>query len=730
MEERNPKYIKSSYKKEEREEFIYPGFLSKYSVGLTRIKEEEELHGCAMFETPFFVLSSIKYPLKWGTKLGWDENFKARALRKIKLWGISYKQRLFNYTKNKPLHVVIVNSDKLHRDPHTNAARDMGKRLHNEIRSEVFGSLTDNEKIQEVFSLTYVIDQCIVTAFVFNKPVALGKLNDESPHQIQSLLTVNEFVENWLSNIHPEILNYVGTPNGPHAIPENSAQVKFIISKPQSIDITKLRCNVAFLYHVIVYLQDFSSYITKEINELLAGTPEKPTITRSHIDIAESTPETPQIGFDEKANLFDSVYHDSQVALLEIVENFYRGYAGTQVTWKCWISLPMRDRKEIEKITKEFSEWKAVLPSMESQERPKVVHLSVEETEDIRTVDNVDFEVAELYERDQVLQDFISKILQIQNFQEVFAPECDIFKLRSKQARNFVRYLCLHFMFIERLNIAIEAAQSTLEEQTRELTKFFSKCFNPNHVKVNLLILSGCSNSGKTWISDKLNCILQALNGVVQGNYIDANFVRISKLSLRFLRIVEEYKGNILEDFHHLEANGKQLCKNNASLDNRIALVIVNCDKTNFQLTACREDLRRKRLAKSQDYEMETIIYNETESLRQQVENRSVIFNLATPHWEEFKKIGHQLTAIGEALTKSIRNCEVSHRVTTDSHIYKKWNKVGCDTMDYTTWIMFIASVTPWLVTVHEALEVVNRERNGVNDDIFEMLGKREFGLF
>jgi len=41
------------------------------------------------------------------------------------------------------------------------------------------------------------------------------------------------------------------------------------------------------------------------------------------------------------------------------------------------------------------------------------------------------------------------------------------------------------------------------------------------------------------------------------GSKIDGEIVRVSYLGKRFLRLFEEYKGNLVRDFSHLESNGQ-----------------------------------------------------------------------------------------------------------------------------------------------------------------------------
>jgi hypothetical protein len=96
--------------------------------------------------------------------------------------------------------------------------------------------------------------------------------------------------------------------------------------------------------------------------------------------------------------------------------------------------------------------------------------------------------------------------------------------------------------------------------------------------------MSGFSNDGKSFSTKVISRLLLQFNGAVIGSQINSEFVRVSNLESRLLKIIEEYKGDIILDFHHLESNGKQLRQNNASIDPRINLAIINCDKQFFNI--------------------------------------------------------------------------------------------------------------------------------------------------
>jgi hypothetical protein len=89
------------------------------------------------------------------------------------------------------------------------------------------------------------------------------------------------------------------------------------------------------------------------------------------------------------------------------------------------------------------------------------------------------------------------------------------------------------------------------------LTDFLDQIFSCERRKVGILIQSGPTNSGKSHSAHSWISLLYQLNGVFIGSTISSDFQRVSHLGVRHLRVVEEYKHNIIGDFHHLESNGK-----------------------------------------------------------------------------------------------------------------------------------------------------------------------------
>jgi hypothetical protein len=91
----------------------------------------------------------------------------------------------------------------------------------------------------------------------------------------------------------------------------------------------------------------------------------------------------------------------------------------------------------------------------------------------------------------------------------------------------------------------------------KNLHTFFYRLFNIDYEKVMILILAGVSNSGKSFATKSLKVLFQSFSGIVLGSKITDDFLRVNNLCRRYLKIFEEYKGNILKEFQFLETNGK-----------------------------------------------------------------------------------------------------------------------------------------------------------------------------
>lgn len=120
--------------------------------------------------------------------------------------------------------------------------------------------------------------------------------------------------------------------------------------------------------------------------------------------------------------------------------------------------------------------------------------------------------------------------------------------------------------------------------RVKTLTDFLDQIFSCERRKVGILIQSGPTNSGKSHSAHSWISLLYQLNGVFIGSSISSDFQRVSHLGVRHLRVVEEYKHNIIGDFHHLESNGKQLFSNNAVVPTRVSVAMLNCDKVAYSL--------------------------------------------------------------------------------------------------------------------------------------------------
>lgn len=190
------------------------------------------------------------------------------------------------------------------------------------------------------------------------------------------------------------------------------------------------------------------------------------------------------------------------------------------------------------------------------------------------------------------------------------------------------RYLLYHYM---QTQLVISRSETY---PFAAFKTFLAKVFDPQVAKAFILISSGLTNSGKSFAFKCISNIWHQMNGVSIGSELNADFVRVSDLETRMLRCVEEYKGNIIDQFHHLEANGKQLRKNNAYIDSRINLTILNCDQANFSLV---NEANRSQFSKTD---------HERLSRRQQVASRSYILNWSDPHWKFMKELSLLLCAI------------------------------------------------------------------------------------
>lgn len=161
-----------------------------------------------------------------------------------------------------------------------------------------------------------------------------------------------------------------------------------------------------------------------------------------------------------------------------------------------------------------------------------------------------------------------------------------IVNLRAQRNQMFVR---MRNFINRKFDDALKSKELSEKSEYIKFAKFLSRVFNPDDPKGFILVQSGGTNSGKSFQAHAISNLFHRMNGIVIGSQLDAGFVRVSHLGVRMLRIVEEFKGNLIETFHHLEANGTQLRKNNAVIDSRINLTIINCDKKNYSVDSEKE---------------------------------------------------------------------------------------------------------------------------------------------
>ena len=254
--------------------------------------------------------------------------------------------------------------------------------------------------------------------------------------------------------------------------------------------------------------------------------------------------------------------------------------------------------------------------------------------------------------------------------------------------------------------------------KSQTLTDFMDSLFCCEHRKVNILIQSGKTNSGKSHSAQSWIAMLYQLNGVCIGSRIDGEFQRVSHLGKRHLRIVEEYKGNIIQDFHHLESNGKQLYSNNAVLPTRLALVIVNCDKSQYDLDKEAEIALQ---TVSCHYSAEDVL-----SRKNQVASRTFVLNwenqenaLFQHYSSEFRKICNQMSIlIVDAVMEQDNPREVFLRVDVgSSEILQRWDMSLTQDMRYTQLLQAFGDMAAWNSALASMFSAITRRELFREDD-------------
>lgn len=195
--------------------------------------------------------------------------------------------------------------------------------------------------------------------------------------------------------------------------------------------------------------------------------------------------------------------------------------------------------------------------------------------------------------------------------------------------------------------------KNTPSLQAPTLTRFLEQLFDPSSKKARIFLQSGKTESGKTFTTSAWTSLLFQLNGTVLGSRIDGDFVRVSDLGSRHLKIIEEYKGNLPAEFYHLESNSKQLYDTNARIDPRLSLVMINCDKQPYSLDQEQAEYAAKLISRG---EPEEIALANALSRREQVESRTFILNWTDPNFKLFKEKSLRLKSSNHAIKMYFMN--------------------------------------------------------------------------
>lgn len=220
-----------------------------------------------------------------------------------------------------------------------------------------------------------------------------------------------------------------------------------------------------------------------------------------------------------------------------------------------------------------------------------------------------------------------------------------IANLRKTRNRTFER---MKNFVNQRFDEEIKNENEQKYSEFVKFAKFLNRVFDPHDPKGFIMVQCGGTNSGKSFMAQAISNLLHRMNGVVIGSQLDGGFVRVSHLGVRMLRIVEEFKGNLIETFHHLEANGTQLRKNNAVIDSRINLTIINSDKSHYSVEAEKTALLGLRNNYTQD-----VIAN-IESRAKQVEARIYVAPLELPEsmWSELADYSRSIASFQKQINK------------------------------------------------------------------------------
>lgn len=238
-----------------------------------------------------------------------------------------------------------------------------------------------------------------------------------------------------------------------------------------------------------------------------------------------------------------------------------------------------------------------------------------------------------------------------------------------------------------------------------EFSKFLQKVFDPQNAKAYMLFQCGGTNSGKSFSATCISNLLHRMNGITIGSQLNSGFVRVSKLGVRMLRIVEEYKGNVIDEFHHLEANGMQLRKNNAQIDSRVNLTIINCDKSDYSIDREAQyminQLDEKGHARKQD-----IL-----SRAEQVKARAYIMHFEDDSsiWYYLSTVSKDLCSVQGQIISLMQNCNVTiweHNRPLELISFNLWNKslAGVEAISFFAGDTFFCQTMVWSHVLLRAL--------------------------
>lgn len=275
----------------------------------------------------------------------------------------------------------------------------------------------------------------------------------------------------------------------------------------------------------------------------------------------------------------------------------------------------------------------------------------------------------------------------------------------------------------------------SVNKSAMTLADFIDLIFSCEHRKVSILIQSGETNSGKSHSAQAWISLLYQLNGVFIGSDISSDFQRVSHLGRRHLRIIEEYKSNIIKDFHHLESNGKQLYSNNASVPTRVGLVVVNCDKKKYTL----EDEATRLL--DSDTNKQTLA--EVQSRVGQVRSRSYILNWADTNNLCFQQHSKHFREVCNEMSRVISNTIMTMRAQTElaachhkidvhkNEILLRWDMSVVPRMRYVQVLQAYGDMAAWSSALTAIFTLITKRdmwqlsRNSVcTDELFGELSK------